>query len=147
MNVTFAQSMLAMAKSAAGNSPDPDTKVGCVIVTANPGRAIIRSWNDFARDVDHISDRMERPEKYKWIEHAEREGIYLAARKGYSLEGAIMFLPFHPCADCARAIIQSGIKALYCYEPNWDDEKWGQDFCIAHTMLSEAGVVVTYEVP
>jgi dCMP deaminase len=142
---THYQSLMAAAKDAALNSPDPNTKVGCYI---KAGKHLIRSWNDFPAYVNKtVPERLERPLKYKWIEHAEREAIYYAAQRGYALLGGTMILPWYPCADCARAIIQSGLHHLVCYEPNWLDEKWGPDFRIAHEMLTEAGVIVTYEVP
>jgi deoxycytidylate deaminase len=58
-----------------------------------------------------------------------------------------MFLPWYPCVDCARAIIQSGIRELVCYKPDFNDPKWGEDFKIAARMFSEAGIVETFEEP
>jgi len=58
-----------------------------------------------------------RPAKYRWTEHAERNAIFSAARMGVSIVGATMYLPWFPCAECARAIVQSGIGALVAYQP------------------------------
>ena len=46
-------------------------------------------------------------------EHAERNLIYYAARKGIALEGAILYCTDAPCEDCARAIISSGISKVF----------------------------------
>ena len=43
-------------------------------------------------------------------------------------------------ADCARAIIQSGIVEVVCVEPDWQDEKYAGDFAVVKEMLGEAGV-------
>ena len=55
-----------------------------------------------------------------------------------------MFLSWFPCADCARAIIQSGIKNLVCIEPNWEDPVWAKDFIMVREMLAETSVVVEF---
>jgi dCMP deaminase len=49
-----------------------------------------------------------------------------------------------PCADCARAIIQSGIKNVVCYKPDYTIPKWGESFKIAHEMLDEAGIELVF---
>lgn len=140
MNKAFLQ----LAKAASEFSKDTSTKVGCAIITQE---WLITGWNEFPRGVQDTPERRERPLKYKYTEHAEREAIYHAAREGYALKGGRMFLPWYPCADCARAIIQSGIAELICYEPNWEDPKWAEDFKVAKAMLTESGTTVTYEVP
>ena len=61
---------------------------------------------------DDIPERQERPEKYWWIEHAERNAIYNAARIGTSLNNCTMYISFLPCMDCARAIVSVGIKTI-----------------------------------
>lgn len=56
--------------------------------------------------------------------HAELNAILYAAKRGISIEGATMHVTVSPCADCAKAIAQSGIKTLvYCvdYPRNSDD--------------------------
>lgn len=58
--------------------------------------------------------------------HAELNAILYAARNGLSLEGATMYVTLSPCADCAKAITQSGIKKVVYAElydrsvPGWD---------------------------
>jgi dCMP deaminase len=83
-------------------SKDQSAKTGCVIV--GPDR-LIRSvgYNGFVRGVDdEVDSRHERPAKYSWTEHAERNAIYNAARIGISLAGATCYVNWFPCADCAR---------------------------------------------
>lgn len=59
--------------------------------------------------------------------HAELNAILYAAKRGISIEGATMYVTVSPCADCAKAIAQSGIKQLvYCVDyprngANWTD--------------------------
>src|ERR1700739_3518019 len=73
---------MVLAASIGSWSKDRSAKTGCVIV--GPDR-LIRStgFNGFVRGVDdEVAARHERPAKYSWTEHAERNGIYNAARLG-----------------------------------------------------------------
>jgi len=58
--------------------------------------------------------RWDRPAKYQYVEHAERQAIYNAAFLGVSLRGATAYLSWEPrvCVSCARAVIQSGVAEL-----------------------------------
>lgn len=126
-------------------SKDKSTKVGCVIVAPDMRTVVAMGYNGFPRGVyDDMQCRHERPLKYKWTEHAERNAIYNAAHKGISLQGCKMFVPWFPCCDCARAVIQTGITELYCHKPDLSDERWGADFVISLEMLGEAEVEVVY---
>jgi len=55
-----------------------------------------------------------------------------------------MYLPWFPCVDCARAMVQTGIIELIGTKPDLRDVKWGDDFAVALKMLEEAGVAVRY---
>ncbi len=120
-------------------SKDRSTKVGCVIV----GRAhevLSLGYNGFCRGIDDDNDeRHERPTKYKWTEHAERNAIYNAARIGTSLVGSTLYCPWLPCVDCARGIIQAGVTTAVFKKtvPGWEEEA-----ILAQAMLAEAGVRV-----
>ena len=121
-------------------SKDRSRKVGAVIVDDRNVLLAI-GWNGFPRGVnDNVDKRYERPIKYKYTEHSERNAIYNAASRGIPLLGSTMYLPWFPCADCARAIIQSGIKKLICVEPNWNDPNYANDFKVTLIMLQEAEI-------
>lgn len=125
-------------------SKDRSTQVGCVVVgPSNEIRAL--GYNGFPRGVDDSADhRHERPLKYRWTEHAERNAIYNALLSCTSLKGCRMYLPWFPCMDCARAIVQVGIAQLIAMEPDLSDGKWGEDFKEALELFAEAGVKVRY---
>lgn len=132
---------MMMAESLAAHSPDRSRKVGCVIVSAT-GKVVTAGFNDFPKGVRQEESRHERPEKYLWIEHAERNAIYRAARTGVALDGATAYVPWFPCMNCARALVQSGIIALVAYQPDVDDARWGAEFKRATSLLEEAGVAI-----
>ena len=114
----------------AQKSKDKYTKVGAVLVKNNS--IISEGYNGIPRKVsDSFEDRQERPEKYFWFEHAERNAIYNCARIGVSTEGATLYTQGSPCADCARGIINSGIVEIVLHEQfendissNMNRNKW-----------------------
>jgi dCMP deaminase len=130
-------------------SKDRSTKVGCVIV--GPDREIRSTgYNGMPRGInDDVEARHARPLKYAWFEHAERNAIYNAARMGTPLLGCTLYLsstmPGPPCADCTRAIIQSGIRrivgALGDDDPAQWNERWRDSMIVSLEMIREAGVI------
>lgn len=138
------QYFMTLARHVSSRSKDRSTKVGCVIV--GPDNEIRSTgYNSFPRGInDDAEERHARPEKYLWTEHAERNAIYNAARVGVALKGCRAYLPWFPCMDCARALVQSGIVELIAIQPDLNDPKWGEDFKRVGTLLSEAGVALRF---
>jgi len=139
-----------LARHVALWSRDRSTKVGAVIV--GPDREI-RSvgYNGFPRSVDdEVEFRHERPAKYLFTEHAERNAAYNAARVGIPLKGCTAYVSLYPCADCARALIQVGIKRIVVGskdDPRGTWGTWGESFVAAEAMLADAGVEVVFVPP
>lgn len=138
---------IALALHIADWSKDRSTKVGCVIVGSNNEiRAI--GYNGFVRGADDfLEERHARPAKYDWTEHAERNAIYQAARCGISLQGTRMYLPWFPCMDCARAIVQAGIVELIAFEPDISDARWGEHFKNSQLLFAESGIKLRFVAP
>jgi dCMP deaminase len=133
-----------LARHVGGWSKDRSRQVGCIVVASdNSIRSI--GFNGFPRGLNDDHDaRHERPSKYLWTEHAERNAIYAAARNGISLAGCRMYLPWFPCVDCARAVVQAGIAELVCLEPDFTDPQWGDGFRVSIDLMSEAGLIVRF---
>ena len=128
-------------------SRDPNRKCGAVIIGKdNTEKAI--GYNGLPNNVDlnnsNIKKRYEKPQKYMWVEHAERNAIYTAGRNGVSLDGCKMYVTYFPCCDCARAIIQSGIKEVYSPKPDWRHHKWGESWKVSKQMFNECGVKIKF---
>jgi dCMP deaminase len=137
------QRFISLAQFVGQWSKDRSRRVGCVVVDSN---RIVRAigYNGFPRGIDdNIDARHARPEKYLWTEHAERNAIYQAARVGISLDGCTMYVPWFPCVDCARAILQSGISRFVGMEPDLSDPNWGGHFHIALDLLREANIEIS----
>jgi len=138
---------MRMAYLASNKSKDPSTKIGAVVVKDR--QVLATGYNGICRGVrDDIGSRYEPPKKYLYFEHGQRNCCYAAARKGISLEGATMYTMAYPCADCARAIIQSGITELVLHA-QWEDKAvtafkdgWGESQKVSDIMFFEAGVSI-----
>lgn len=144
MTDNWKERFLQLADTVAGWSKDKSTKVGAVIVD-DDNRVLSIGYNGFPVGVnDEENSRHERPIKYLYTEHGERNAIYSAARNGIALKGSAIILRWYPCADCARAIIQSGIKTVICDEPDFNQAVWGEQFKVSHDMFIESGVIVNY---
>jgi dCMP deaminase len=101
-----------MLPAVAAKSKDPHTQVGSIIV--GPDHEIRSTgYNGLPRGADDSKlERFQRPEKYLWIEHAERNAIYNAARVGTAINGCTIYVSLLPCIDCARAVISSGVDCV-----------------------------------
>ncbi len=131
-------------------SKDESTKVGALFITPETYEILTLGYNGMPRGIDEKNGkRWERPIKYDFTEHAERNAIFNAARTGTSLLGSICIVTLFPCCDCARGIIQSGARMLVTLDPfiNVDQEaleRWGNKWKTSIEMLNEAGVEIYY---
>lgn len=95
-------------------SKDRSTRVGCVIVQQDV--ALTQGWNGFARGVDdNVESRHERPEKYKYVIHAELNAILNHARHGGpGLMGATAYMNYKPgiCSHCISCLANVGITQI-----------------------------------
>lgn len=131
----------------AQQSPDPSTQNGVVLLDPD-GEVLGADCNTFPAGVQATDERLQRPLKYSFIEHAERNAVFAAARAGIPLQGTTMTCTWPPCAECARAIAQSGIAELVIPAATPDDESapgghWQEALSAAEEILEEAGVTVT----
>ncbi|MCL6543594.1 MAG: CMP deaminase [Bryobacteraceae bacterium] len=134
---------LNICKMVAARSKDPNTQIGCVI--AGPAHEIRSTgYNSLPRGIrDDVAERLERPTKYLWMEHAERNAIYNAARCGTPLEGCTLYVEIMPCMDCGRAVVQAGIKEVVISRERmsqYSSEYFEEHFRNVVELFREAGV-------
>lgn len=135
---------IGMASYVAEWSKDRSRKMGAVIVD-DRNVVVAFGWNGFPRGVDdNVESRHQRPEKYNWTEHAERNALYNAAACGSSTLNCRIYQTMYPCSPCARGLVQAGIKEIVTFEPDWNDETYKDDFRTSKEMLEECGVVVRF---
>jgi len=140
---------MTMVYLVASLSKDQSTHTGAVIV--GPDNEIRSTgYNGFVRGLnDYKPERQIRPEKYLWFEHAERNAIFNSTLMGVSLKGCRIYLSGLPCMDCARGIVQSGIKevvadvdGIWPYSPETEENAKK-----SLEMFGEVGVRVRYYSP
>ena len=138
---TWAEYFLLLADVIRLKSKDASTKVGALIV--NDDHTIMSTgFNGLPRGVAETPERVERPMKYSWTEHAERNAVYNAARSGSPTVGATMYTSWHPCTDCARAIVQAGISVVVVHDDPREEisAEWRENFLLAKDILKAGGV-------
>lgn len=109
---------MSMCYLIAMRSKDPNSQVGAVIVDKY-GRILSLGYNglpDGCDDDDYPWERTAESDldtKYPYVVHAELNAIL--NYKGESLRGSTLYVSMFPCNECAKAIIQSGIRnVIYC---------------------------------
>lgn len=142
---TWDSYFLDIANAVRQKSKDTSTKCGVVIVGQDK-QIVSTGFNGFPRGIDETDPkRWERPVKYQFVEHAERNAIYNAARSGVSLCGCTLYLfgfgpPTVPCIECVKAVIQSGIVRVVGRAYKIASGTWAANLPFACALLGEAGV-------
>lgn len=113
--ISWDEYFMGVAKLAGMRSKDPNTQVGCCIVSQE-NKILSMGYNGFpigcSDDEFPWAREGEDPlhTKYLYITHSELNAILNYS--GGSLAGAKMYVSLFPCNECAKAIIQSGIKEV-----------------------------------
>lgn len=162
--VSWDERFIAQAYLVSRASKDASTQVGCIIVS--PDNVVLaQGFNGFPRGVIETEeeyksqywvnenpndpdnkpfDRWDRPQKYSWVEHAERNAVFNAARHGIALRGSRAYLNWspHPCEACTRALIQAGIVEIIGPDLPFAGKGKGvhYDLDFAQMMCREAGI-------
>lgn len=137
--ISWDEYFMGVAMLSGMRSKDPNTQVGACIVSPNHkilsmgynGLPIGCSDDEFpwAREGDPLEN------KYFYTTHSELNAIL--NYRGGSLEGATIYVTLFPCNECAKAIIQSGIKRIVYDCDKYDTQP---NVIASKRMLSAAGV-------
>ena len=120
--ISWDEYFMGVAKMSALRSKDPNTQVGaCIVSTDN--KILSMGYNGFPRgcsdeDFPWAREGAELDTKYPFVTHSELNAIL--NYRGGSLEGAKMYVSLFPCNECAKAIIQAGIKVVVFEENKYD---------------------------
>ena len=143
--ISWDEYFMGVALLASQRSKDPSTQVGACIIDADK-RILSTGYNGFPQGCSDDEFPWNRDEalgdtKYQYVVHAELNAILNAS--GKKLAGSTLYVGLFPCNECAKAIIQSGIKRVV-----YDSDKYANEkFMIAsRRMLNASGVeLVRYE--
>lgn len=114
--ISWDEYFMGIAMLSSMRSKDPSTQVGACIVN-DKNRIMSMGYNGFPKgcdDDDFPWDRQADSEydtKYPYVCHAELNAI-LNNRSGSTLEGCRIYVALFPCNECAKAIIQCGIREI-----------------------------------
>ena len=123
--ISWDEYFMAVAKLSAMRSKDPHTQVGACIVS-NDNRILSIGYNGAPNgfnDEKFPWGREGNPleTKYLYVVHAERNAIlnYRGSRK--DLENSKIYVDLFPCNECAKEIIQAGIKEVVYLSDKYAD--------------------------
>ncbi len=112
--ISWDEYFMGVAALAGMRSKDPNTQVGACIVS-DDNKILSMGYNGFPRGCSDEEFPWEREgemldTKYPFVTHSELNAIL--NYRGGSLEGTKLYVSLFPCNECAKAIIQAGIKTV-----------------------------------
>lgn len=142
--ISWDEYFMGIAMLAAMRSKDPNTQVGACIV--NKDNIIVSTgYNGMPKgcsDDEYPWERTGEATKYPFVVHAELNAILNAA--GRNVRGSRIYVSLFPCNECAKAIIQSGIKEILYLSDKYADS---MATLASKKMLDSAGVKYTRLAP
>ena len=135
--ISWDEYFMGVALLASKRSKDPNTQVGACIVDSN-NVILTTGYNGFpigCSDDEFPWDREGEVTKYPCVVHAELNAILNAS--GKSLKGSRIYVDLFPCNECAKAIIQSGIREIVYLSDKYADTSATR---ASKRMLDSAGV-------
>lgn len=117
--ISWDEYFMGVAELSAQRSKDPSTQVGCCIVSGD-NKILSMGYNGFPKGCsdDEFPWGKENSEedpyhsKYLYVTHSELNAILNYRGGSGSLEGSKLYVTLFPCNECAKAIIQAGIKTV-----------------------------------
>jgi len=152
--INWDQYFMGVAMLSAQRSKDPNTQVGACIVSKD-NKILSVGYNGAPNGYDDDNMPWDREgdflnTKYAYVCHAELNAIL--NNKGSNLEGAKIYVDLFPCNECAKAIIQSGIKEIIYKSDKYNGtdgniaSKKMLDYCgVKYTKYNEANKEIKLE--
>ena len=140
--ISWDEYFMGVAMLAARRSKDPSTQVGACIVSAD-NIIISTGYNGMPKGCSDDEFPWERSgaeneTKYPYVVHAELNAVLNA--NGRDLRGSKLYVALFPCNECAKAIIQSGVKEVVYLSDKYKDTMGN---LASKKMLDAAGVKYT----
>ena len=137
--ISWDEYFMGVALLAAQRSKDPSTQVGACIVSPE-NKILSVGYNGMPTGCDdddfpwaREGDRLET--KYPYVCHAELNAILNT--RGFNLTGSKIYVPLFPCNECAKAIIQAGIRTVIYLSDKYAET---DEVRASKRMLNAAGV-------
>lgn len=121
--ITWDEYFMGIAIITSKRSKDPSSQVGAVIVD-DDHKVVSIGYNGMPRHIDDRSLSWNKNEgldnKYLYVCHAEFNAI-LNVRNGSSVKDCTIYVTLFPCNECAKAMIQTGIKKVIYLSDKYKD--------------------------
>lgn len=140
--ISWDEYFMGIAILSSYRSKDPNTRVGACIVNSN-NRIMSMGYNGFPMGCSDDIFPWEREgeeydTKYPYVCHAELNAILNA--RGANLEGSKLYVALFPCNECAKAIIQCGIREVLYLSDKYNGTSGNRS---SKRMFDAAGVKYT----
>ena len=145
--ISWDEYFMGIALLSSMRSKDPSTQVGACIVS-DDNKIMSVGYNGFPRGCSDDEYPWERSgdksndTKYPFVCHAELNAILNSG--GHNLSGSRIYVALFPCNECAKAIIQAGIKEVIYLSDKYHDSDGSK---ASRRMLTSAGVKLSRFVP
>jgi len=139
---------MANAHNTAQLSHDAETQVGSVLLHKDTMTVIATGYNGFIRKAPDYRLPNTRPDKYKYIQHAEVNLMMNCLKNKISVDNCLVVCTMSPCTNCMRLLWQAGITSVVCAEKyrDFDDLLKMDDIKIVESTTPEGYIRLEYEV-
>lgn len=127
---------MELAKLSAKRSKDPKTKVGACIIDPTTKRIVSIGYNGLPRNIEDCDYFWDDERKHNYVVHAEANAILNTSE---DLKGKILYVTMFPCNECAKLIIQKGIKEVVYLDDKYRYKEQGK---VAEELFTKAVVMI-----
>lgn len=137
---SWTEYFISIARLASTRSIDAETQHGCVI-TDSKNRILGVGYNSFPSGMPDEKLPNTRPEKYKWMVHAERNALSNCTLRP---EGGTAYITGPPCLECAKALYQEGVRKFVCVDGHGTHLMDKEDERIFETLVKEGNIKIEW---
>lgn len=140
MRINWNEYFMSLAILTSYRSIDPSTKVGAIVIDED-NKIVSLGYNGMPRGIDPINLTWNKnigslDNKYLYVCHAELNAI-LNTRNGNSVKNCTLYVTLFPCNECAKILIQTGIKKVVYLDDKYHDDV---QFQASRKLLELAGI-------
>lgn len=141
---------MRVAHEEAMKSPDQSTQVGAVVLDIY-GNFLGSGQNRFTDGMIEngpktLEELLIRPTKYTFVSHGERNSLYDAVQRGSGADIHTLVCPWSACAECAKTIVQIGVRRLvrapFSGDAGWVVPAFAESVVAGDEMLRAGGVEI-----
>ena len=133
--ISWDEYFMDIAILSAKRSKDPDTQVGACLISSD-NKIIGVGYNGMPRGCSDDEFPWTRPDKHLYVCHAELNAI-LNANNFAMVNGSKLYCTLFPCNECAKIIIQLGVKNIIYHDDKYHDR---DNYAASRRMLASAGI-------